>query len=105
MADFSQPIARRGYGRLSFIISRNSALFGRVYKDLNPDFAKEFESNDAILEYEMFLKAGSILKPTVDCFGWTGIVKIFHEELEKVVATYERIRAMEELETYATEDA
>jgi hypothetical protein len=101
----SQPIAREGFARLCFLISRNSSLFGRIYRDFDADFAKELDSNEAILDYEIFLKPGSVVKPTMDCFGFAGFIKIFHTELGKVEAAYDRLRAMEELVIYSTEKA
>eukprot|EP01034_Spumella_vulgaris_P030712 gene30712-37969_t len=87
-----EPIRRRGYGRLLFLIIYKEGLV----ETPNPVVLQELVSLQSCIHVEISLKRGMQAKKTVDCFTFGGFVKLYSESLEQVVADYERIRELEQ---------
>lgn len=45
---------------------------------------------------EVFHHVGKVIRKTVDCFSWAGIVKLYHLEDQQLNKDYTRIREMED---------
>jgi len=93
------PMKRFGYGRLLFLIIK---VKGRLlcYK---PAFLEEIKAMKSFIYLETFLKPQQNVIPTIDCFGFGGIVKLFHVDLAVLSQEYERIREMEDCGLFEVE--
>lgn len=74
-----------------------------VLKEINEAFVDEIESMASLKGYEFFLRPGQSIVPTVDCFTFGGLVKLFHTDKDVVSANYDRLRAMEDANLFICE--
>lgn len=78
--------------------SRGSAL-----RSINQTFLDEISAMNSVVGSEIFVKVGQPLLPTVDCFTFGGLVKLFHANLDVLLADNDRIREMENLDFFICE--
>lgn len=64
--------------------------------EINPAFVAEMQSMSSFVKFEMFLKVGSRVSKTVNCFTFAGIVLLINDNLETLLNDGDRIRAMED---------
>lgn len=88
-----QPFSRLGYGRILFIIVKNSR---GILESINPNFIEEIKLMKSFRYIEFFLKIGGIIAPTIDCFTFGGLVKLCNSNLDTLISDYDRIRNMED---------
>ena len=55
----------------------------------------EIEEMKSFVDMELFVKAGGLVKKTIDCFTFGGSVKLVNDDLSQLVQDYDRIRALE----------
>jgi len=90
------PLVRHGFGRLLFICVHSSGVLVEVSKD----FLEEIESMSSFLFMEIFHYEGKVIRPTIDCFTFGGLVKLFNTDLTALLTDYERIQTMEETQEF-----
>lgn len=64
---------------------------------VNQAFVEEIAQMSSVLGFEIFLKPGQQVIPTIDCFTFGGLVKMYHSNLEVIAEDWNRIRQMEDL--------
>jgi hypothetical protein len=93
------PYQRQGYGKLLFLVNKSEP---GILREINVDYIREIESMEAVLGYEIFLTVGNYVSPTIDCFSWGGMVKLFHKNSVIIDQCYNRMRDMEDNQLFIT---
>jgi len=55
----------------------------------------EIASMGSVRGVELFVSAGGVVGPTVDCFSFAGLVQLIHSDLSQLERDYQRIRELE----------
>eukprot|EP01038_Epipyxis_sp_PR26KG_P012303 gene12303-16500_t len=79
-------MTRHGYGRMLFFI----VYVNGILNTFNPDYYEEITSMSSFVDMEIFLKIGQKITPTVDCFTFGGMLKLFNTDLDSLIGDYER---------------
>jgi hypothetical protein len=67
-----------------------------VLVETNPAYLTEIKSMSSFLFIEIFHTPGKLVKKTIDCFTWAGLVKLFNASETGLARDYDRIRQMED---------
>jgi len=97
-----QEKLRRKHGILKFLISFQSG----VLKRFNPAAVDKIKALPSYVDIEFFRKPGDVIMPTINCFGWTGAVKLVAPSEEELEADNAFINELEKSgELYLLQDA
>ena len=88
-----QPVARKAYGRLLFLILYQSG----VVEDFDVELLAEIENMPSFVSMELFATKGAAVRKTVDCFTFAGVIRLVNSDQEALVRDYDRIHAIEEI--------
>ena len=81
-----------GFGRVLFVVSKGEGTLLEV----NHKYIQEIETMPSYLYLEIFHAPGKVIKKTIDCFTWAGLVTLFNENENQLTRDYDRIREMED---------
>lgn len=85
-----QPAKRLAYGAAKMLLSH----VGGVFNAFNPKCIEEIKNMTSFRALELFMKEGKELKPTIDCFTWTGAVLMANKDEALLNKDYSRIEEM-----------
>jgi hypothetical protein len=88
-----QPTTRLCYGRMLFLIVYKDGVVG----DFNAELLQEIEQMPSLVSMELFCSVGSVVRRTVDCFTFGGVVRMLHADEATLLRDYNRIREIEEI--------
>lgn len=88
-----QPTTRLCHGRLLFLILYKDGIVG----DFDANLMNEIERLPSFVSIELFCARGGVVRKTVDCFTFGGVVRLIHDDEETLVRDYNRIREIEEI--------
>ena len=63
--------------------------------EINAAMIEEIRSMASFHDMELFVRVGRKISKTIDCFTFGGIVKMINNDLNQLIADYDRIRVME----------
>ena len=66
-----------------------------VVSDFNLDLLCEIESMPSFVSMELFAQKGGVVRRTVDCFTFGGVIRLVHSDQATILRDYERIREIE----------
>ena len=66
-----------------------------ILSQINASCLAEVKTMKSVLGIELFLKPGSKVVRTMDCFTFGGIVKLFHPCADIMEADFHRLRELE----------
>ena len=84
------PATRKAYGCAKYMIS----FLDGTFKGFNSAALEEIKGMASFRSLELFLKPGSEIKPTIDCFTWAGCVLMANESKDTLDADYNRIEEL-----------
>ena len=84
------PTNRMAYGAAKMLLSH----VGGKFVCWNKSCIDEIKSMPSFRAMEQFMSSGKDLKPTIDCFTWTGCVLMANKDEARLIADYARIEEM-----------
>mmetsp|Transcript_8770 Transcript_8770/g.13114 ORF Transcript_8770/g.13114 Transcript_8770/m.13114 type:complete len:567 (-) Transcript_8770:1551-3251(-) len=82
----SECSERKKYGAIKYIVSYTEGML----KGIDPSALEEIKAMESYRGHQMFVKVGKELKKTISCFTWAGVVRLVHEDEEKLNQDYRR---------------
>lgn len=66
-----------------------------IVRDIDNDRIDEIRALSSFVSLELFVQKGSVVRRTVDCFTWAGIVRLISDEKAAIEGDYNTIREIE----------
>ncbi|RYH30000.1 hypothetical protein EON65_06680 [archaeon] len=87
---YVQPLVKHAEGCILYLIVHREGLF----LELDPVMLEEIQQLSSFVKLDLFAKSGTIIKKTIDCFSFGGIVRLVHDDARQLQADYDRIHQM-----------
>ena len=90
----AQPTSGLGCGGICFLLVREdekeaSSRFARTLRDIDADLVTSIRQLPSFLHMELFVRPGSDVLPTIDCFTFGGLVVLAHKEFEQFTLDFD----------------
>ena len=64
-------------------------------RDIDNDRIDEIQALSSFVSLELFVQKGALVRRTVDCFTWGGVVKLISNQQDVIEGDYNTIRNIE----------
>lgn len=85
-----QPLNRISCGRMLFLIVYEDGLL----EDINAEMLEDIQGLSSFLRMDLFVRPNTVVRRTVDCFTFGGVVRLVNEDAAALLRDYEFIHEM-----------
>lgn len=83
-------MVKHAEGRILYLVVSHEGLF----LELDSVMLEEIQHLSSFVKLDLFAKSGTVIKKTIDCFSFGGIVRLVNEDAGQLQADYDRIHQM-----------